>query len=213
MRNGSEAPRHNLWSGFFGPKHSGQILGNALIWGSRGGEKRERSLSLKLFPLVRVILGRLVQGPVFLFRLLDTEGTDPWVTQRVTFPVPARSLKRLWERKETDFALKFAWSIFMGANCIEWLLKQLHSSFHIKETTFVLWYSKAATPALERSLLYLWQSGTHKKLFTSFKRFKKNYFCSFLLFIYYYKFIFYSSTVDLQCCGSFRCPAKRFSYI
>ena len=42
-----------------------------------GGEKRERGLSLQLFPLVRVILGRLVRGPVFLFGPLDTEGTDP----------------------------------------------------------------------------------------------------------------------------------------
>lgn len=42
MRNGSEAPRHTSWSGFFGPKHSGQILGNALIWGEQGwGENRE----------------------------------------------------------------------------------------------------------------------------------------------------------------------------
>lgn len=42
MRNDSEAPRHTLWSGFSRPKHSGQILGNALIWGEQGwGEKRE----------------------------------------------------------------------------------------------------------------------------------------------------------------------------
>lgn len=42
MRNDSEAPRHTLWSGFFRPKHRGQILGNALIWGEQGwGEKRE----------------------------------------------------------------------------------------------------------------------------------------------------------------------------
>ena len=34
-----------------------------------------------------------------------------------------------------------------------------------------------------------------------------------LPFIYYYKFVFYSSAVDLQCCGGFSCTAKRFSYI
>lgn len=61
---------------FFGPKCSEQILGSDLFCG-RGVGIKERSFSLKLFPLVRVIL--LTSGLVTRFPPVDY-----WIPRELT---------------------------------------------------------------------------------------------------------------------------------
>lgn len=218
MRNGSEAPRHTSCSGFFGPKHSGQILGNALIWGEQGwGENREEFVpqAVSSCPCDPQPSG---SGTRFPLRAAGRWGNWPMSDIKGDVSCPRSVSEETLGKKGNWFCVQVClihlhgsqlhWMIHQPAsksNCIHlFVLTKPPSSCGIARQSHLHWSALCFT--------YGRAAPTRNYLLPS-KDEKKNFFCCFLLFIYYYKFIFYSSAVDLQCCGGFRCITKRFSYI